>query len=250
MANAARPYAPDGSATTVSSPMSDRVRRSDLLDTYAHPYRRWVPVVLRGYGVHRLVAVAGLLVILGVVAQLGLDDGEGWLALGLQAAAVAAVYAGWAASKGALLVRARTKDWRSGGGELARVRARRPHAGEADPYVAHDEYAVAVSDDGRLVTFVFTPLSAHEEAAPETVLITGTLRYEAVEATVDRFDPVDAARAAEQLADAQHHAARLEAAAISRARAELEQDEEARELMAETLSTGAALRSATGQDAT
>jgi spore maturation protein CgeB len=100
---------------------------------------------------------------------------------------------------------------------------------------------------GRLVTFAFTPLAAYEAASKETVLITGIPRYAAIEHAVTRFDPVDAARAAEQLAEAQDHAARLEAAAIERAVEELANEDEARELVAETRSTGEALRDITGQ---
>ena len=56
-----------------------------------------------------------------------------------------------------------------------------------------------------------------------------------------------ARRAAEQLAAAQDDAARREVAAAERTRAELAAAAEARELMAETRSTGAALRGLTGQ---
>jgi hypothetical protein len=61
------------------------------------------------------------------------------------------------------------------------------------------------------------------------------------------FEPVDSARAGEQLVEAQERAARLESAAIVRAQEELEIDAQARELMTEARSTGAALRSITGQ---
>ena len=63
----------------------------------------------------------------------------------------------------------------------------------------------------------------------------------------DRFDPDDAAVAAEQLAAAQQHAADLEAAAIERGRAELVEREAALDLAVETQSTAAALRRITGQ---
>jgi hypothetical protein len=250
MANAVRPYAPDGSATTVSSPMSSVLRRSELLDTYTRPYGRWMPHMLRGYGVHRVAGAAALLAVLGVLAELVFERGETMLAFAVAAAAITVVYALWVSLNGVLLVRERTAEWRGAGGELARVRARRPHAGDTDPDAAHDEYAVAVDEGGRLVTFAFMPLAASEDAAPTSVLIPGVPRYEAREVATMPYDPIDAARAAEQLADAQEEAALLELEAISRARAQLEQDEEARELMAESLSTGAALRNATGQDAT
>ena len=228
--------------------MSSLVDRSELLATYARPYRRWMPVILRGYGVHRVTAVAVLFALVGAILELTTDQGDGILAFGLAAAALAVVYTIWVVANGALLVRKRTEEWRGAGGELSRVRARRPHAGDADPHVAHDEYAVAVSDDGRLVTFAFTPLAASEAAAQEAILITGTPRYEALEVAANHFDPVDAARAAEQLAEAQEHAARLEAAAITRAYEELDGNAAARELLNEARSTGAALRDITGHD--
>lgn len=229
--------------------MSDLMRRSDLLETYAHPYRRWIPVVLRAYGVHRVTALALLLVVVGAIVDAATDYGDDLLVVGTVALVVAAGFSLWAAVIGASLVRERTEQWRPGrrGGDLARARVRRPHAGDADPALAHDEYAVAVSDDGRLVTFAYSPLAAYEDAAPRTVLIRGIPRYEAIEHAVARYDPVDAARAAEQLADAQEHAARLEAAAIERARATLALDDQARELMLETRTTGEALRDITGQ---
>ena len=67
--------------------------------------------------------------------------------------------------EGVEVIRARTAEWRPGNGDLAKVRRNRPHAGEADLDVAHDEYAVAVSDDGRLVTLAYVPLMAGERPA-------------------------------------------------------------------------------------
>jgi hypothetical protein len=61
------------------------------------------------------------------------------------------------------------------------------------------------------------------------------------------FEPVDPVRAGEQLVEAREYAARLESAAIVRARDELAIEAQARELMNEARSTGAALRSITGQ---
>jgi hypothetical protein len=227
--------------------MSELVRRPELLATYAHPYRRWLPVFLRGYGVHRVVVLAVALAVAGGIVRATTDFGGGLLAVGIATLVVALVYAAWAAVNGARIVRERTGEWRGGGGELARARARRPHAVVADPAVAHDEYAVVVDDDGQLRTFAYTPLAAYEPAAADAVLIRGIPRYEAIEHTVDRYDPVDAARAAEQLAELQEHAARLEAAAIDRALADLARDDAGRELLAETRSTGEALRDITGQ---
>jgi hypothetical protein len=130
-----------------------------------------MPHVLRGYGVHRVAGAAALLAVLGVLAELVFERGETMLAFAVAAAAITVVYALWVSLNGVLLVRERTAEWRGAGGELARVRARRPHAGDTDPDAAHDEYAVAVDEGGRLVTFAFMPLAASEDAAPTSVLI-------------------------------------------------------------------------------
>ena len=84
-------------------------------------------------------------------------------------------------------------------------------------------------------------LLAGERPARSSVLIRAS-PYEAVEVRTDRFDPDDAAVAAEQLAAAQQHAAELEAAAIERGRAELVEREAAIDLAVETRSTAAASR--------
>jgi hypothetical protein len=56
-----------------------------------------------------------------------------------------------------------------------------------------------MADDGRLVTFAFTPLLADERPVRDATLIPGKPRYEAVEVRTEQFDDADAARAAEQL---------------------------------------------------
>ena len=145
------------------------------------------------------------------------------------------------------VIRKRTAEWRPGQGDLAKARRHRPHRVEADPDVAHDEYAVAVADDGRLVTFCFTPLMAGERPVRGAILITGTPRYEAVEVRTEHFDAEDSVRAAEQLAEAQEHAARLEAAAVERARTEIEELEALHEHAIEARTTADALRRITGQ---
>ena len=55
----------------------------------------------------------------------------------------------------------KTRGWKART-ELGDVRARRPHAPEHDPDVLHDEFAVAVDDDGYLHTWRFRPLDARE----------------------------------------------------------------------------------------
>jgi hypothetical protein len=225
------------------------VTRAELLDGYTRPYRRWLPVALKQHHVHRWLVADAVLAALWALGAL-----SGMIALEIVAGTltvlgvlVTAAIATRATTDGVEAIRKRTAEWRTGKGELARVRRGRPHAGEADAGVAHDEYAVAVSDDGRLVTYLYTPLMAGERPGPAAVLIPGKPRYEAVEVRADRFDPADAARAAEQLAAAQEHAADLEAAAIERARGELEERDAALDLAVETRSTAAALRRITGQ---
>ncbi len=48
------------------------ITREELLDSYAAPYRRWLPLALKRYGVHRYVAadvVLGACWILGAVTS-------------------------------------------------------------------------------------------------------------------------------------------------------------------------------------
>ena len=225
------------------------ITREELLDSYARPYRRWLPLVLKDHSVHILAGTTALLAAgwaageltgsLGVTVVLGPVSAVG--------AILTVITALYALAVGSILIRRRTAEWRPREGDLARARRRRPHAGEAAHDLAHDEYAVAVADDGRMVTFHYTPLMAGERPARDAILITGTPRYEAVEARTDRFDPDDAALAAEQLAQAQEHAAGLEAAAIVRARADVEEREAAHDQALEAHSTAEALRRITGQ---
>jgi hypothetical protein len=126
--------------------MSELIRRSEVLETYAHPYRRYVGQVVLGYGVPRVVAFAALFVLAGAIAELVTDRGDDILAFGIAAVALAAASAVWTSARAVQMVRERTAEWRGRGGDLAQARARRPHAGDAEPEAAHDEYAVAVSD--------------------------------------------------------------------------------------------------------
>jgi hypothetical protein len=225
------------------------ITRAELLDGYERPYRRWLPLALKQHHVHRWLAADAVLIALWWIGALA-DTTALTVVAGLftvLALLLTAAIATRAATDGVEAIRKRTAEWRTGQGELAKVRRSRPHAGEADTGVAHDEYAVAVSDDGRLVTYLYTPLMAGERPGPTAVLVPGKPRYEAVEVRADRFDPADAARAAEELAAAQEHAAGLEAAAIERARDELAERDAVLDLAVETRSTAAALRRITGQ---
>ena len=234
-----QPAAPDRAAIT----------RAELLDGYERPYRRHLPLALKQHHVHHWLAADAVLIALWAIGALT-DTAAMTIVAGLFAVLallLTAAIATRATTDGIEAIRKRTAEWRTGQGDLAKVRRGRPHAGEADTGVAHDEYAVAVSDDGRLVTHLYTPLMAGERPGPTAVLIPGKPRYEAVEVRADRFDPGDAARAAEQLAAAQEHAADLEAAAIERARDDLAERDAVLDLAVETRSTAAALRRITGQ---
>lgn len=76
----------------------------------------------------------------------------------------------------------------------------------------------------------------------------GSPKYAAAPAETVPYDPRDAARAAEQLFDAQTKAAERERDARREAEDAWAMREQARELSAESASTGAALRRLTGQD--
>jgi hypothetical protein len=131
--------------------------------------------------------------------------------------------------------------------ELRAVREARPHAGDADPDVVHDEYAVTAEDDGWLLTWRFRALSLGEHAGDDEVEVPGRPCYAAQAISERRFDAHDAARAAEQLVVAQEDAAAREAAAAAAAHGGILDAGERAELALEARSTAAALRRATGQ---
>ena len=127
------------------------------------------------------------------------------------------------------------------------VRARRPQAGAEDPELVHDEYAVAVGDDGRLVTWRFRPLPVREHPGRDEIEIPGRPRYAASPVDDVPFDGRDTVRASDQLVLAQDRAAEREADAVAIVRAALAAEAAHAELVAETLGTAAALRRTTGQ---
>ncbi len=213
--------------------------RQEVLASYARPYARGI---LAAYRTRYLPALVALIVALAAASAV-FDLFGGLAILTLEATIL---WAAWVTLAAIVGVRRETVEWRDDDHELGRVRSRRPHAGDADAELAHEEYAVSVDDDGRLLTWCFRPLAALDEPARDEALVCGTPRYAG--RLVDRrtFDP-DAALAAEQLADAQEDAAQRELEAIDALRAAIVDAERARELEAETRSTGAALRGATGQ---
>ena len=223
--------------------------RQELEEAYRHPYARWLPLAWAqdrvAVGLGAGVAVAGATALWELLADGGAPIEM--VTVSLLVAAVTLGRAAWITLLGSIVIRNRTASWRPDGSEIGSVRRRRPHAAEADPDVAHEEYAVAVDESGHLITWRFRPLRPEEDAGPDEILVAGRPRYAARQAQSDPFEPVDAAVAAEQLALAQQQAADLESAAADRARRAIEQAERQRELAAETTSTARALRGITGQ---
>jgi hypothetical protein len=213
---------------------------------YEHPYRYCLAAVWRGHAdVRRGTVLAIGLLVTGVIGRaagvelLGLVAGLGamltWIVPVLWLVAVA--------REGHAL----TRRW-AGRSELGKVRARRPQAGEHDPAVLHDEFAVSVKEDGHLVTWRFRPLRVYEtpDDARE-VEIPGRPRYAASPMADEPFEAADAVRATEQLVAAQERAAALEAEAAQAAREAHAGASQRAELAAEAASTAAALQRLTGQ---
>src|SRR4051794_8036523 len=115
--------------------MAEPATRAELEAGYAHPYRRWLPRLWALNRMGELLLAAIALWVLGAAWEPG-------LVLAAMATVLVAAWATWVTLGGVRIIRARTAEWRGPDrSELARVRERRPHAGEADPEVAHDEYA-------------------------------------------------------------------------------------------------------------
>src|SRR4051812_43178587 len=229
--------------------MDEPVRRDELLAGYQRPYVRWLPVAWRMNSVPQLAIAALMVDVAAVVAQLVLIDGvpDPLLVLAALVTLVAVVWSVWTTIVAVQVIRERTRRWKAGDTELERVRVRRTHAPEADQGVAHDEFAVAVEDEGDLVTWRFSPLAADERAPAGALLLPGVPNYAAREVARTPFDPEDAAHAAEQLAEAQYVAAEREGAAAEEVREALRDLERRRALAGEARSTAQALRRHTGQ---
>jgi hypothetical protein len=136
--------------------------------------------------------------------------------------------------------------WRQGS-VLRDVLAKRPHAGSEDPDLVHDLFAVTVEDDGWLYTWRYRPLRWDEEPGLEDVEVPGRPRYAAEVIDERRFDARDAARAAEQLVEAQEGAASRESLAAARVAHAAEQRSLNADEADEARSTAAALQRSTGQ---
>lgn len=220
-------------------------RRDELMAPYRHPVRhvgrevwglsrevRFVTAIGGGATVAGLVGVATgavlleLLAVVGVFALLCAASMWGWLT----AVEVLKLVRGW---------RQRS--------ELRDVLERRPHAGSADPDLVHDLFAVTVQDDGWLYTWRYRPLAWDQEPGLEQVEVPGRPRYEAEVILERRFDARDAARAAEQLVEAQEGAAQREALAAAQAAHAVEHAELDEHELEEARTTAAALQRSTGQ---
>lgn len=229
--------------------MDEPLLRADLLAGYERPYARWLPVAYRANNVPQAATASGVMVAASIVTAIALRSGAPGSLLVLTALVVAlsVIWTAWVTVVGAQVIRRRITDWTPVDSGLARVRARRAHAGAADREVVHDEFAVAVDDAGHLVTWRFRPLPANEIAPQSAIVLPGAPTYVASEAGRVPFDPTDAGLAAEQLSEAQERAATLEADAAADARAALGEAERRHELRRETESTAEALRRHTGQ---
>jgi hypothetical protein len=182
---------------------------------YRHPYRHWIPRAWE-------MTNARFSMILGTGAAGALTVAA--LATGLEGLALSGAIVetatlgtlGYLSARAALIVRRITRPRREPS-ELRRVREGRPHRGERDPDLAHDEYAVSVEEHGELYLWCFRPLhidSAHPEEGDDWIVVPGVPEYVAQVVDAWPYDPRDAGRAAEQLAEAQAEAAAYEAAAI------------------------------------
>jgi HAMP domain-containing protein len=184
---------------------ADGRTRAELLEGYAHPYRRRLPRAWRQQQVETTLIPAVAL----AAATLALKDSRGipgWsVALVLAFLAIALV---WALIVTLRTVRAVRRRMRTDENDaLDALRRARPHAANADDVVAHDEYAATV-DDGEVVIWCFMPLAANERAVEEETLIPGTPSYAAapVERTPD--GPGRLADAEETAADWEAQASR------------------------------------------
>jgi hypothetical protein len=212
---------------------------------YERPFRHVLAATWRRYPDLRLATVlTAVLWVGGTVGAYAARELFGFVA-GLGVVAVWVVALLWVA----MLMREGwrlTRSWHRRT-DLGVVRARRPQAGEEDPELAHDEFAVTVEEDGHLVVWRFRPLSVTEEPDDRELEIPGRPRYAASPVGHEQFDVQDAARAAEQLVAAQERAAARESAAAAAADHAADDAGRLADLEIETRSMAAALQRITGQ---
>ncbi|HEY6761276.1 MAG TPA: hypothetical protein VI318_17390 [Baekduia sp.] len=221
-------------------------RRDVLMGPYRHPLRHCAAAVWRSVRELRsMLVVAGLCAAVGVAA--GVAVGAIILALMVAVGVLIAIYVllawGWLTVRETWRL---VRSWRRRS-ELADVLARRPQAGTEDPELAHDLFAVTVEDDGRLLTWRFRPLTIGADPGADEIEVPGRPRHAARGIEDRAFAADDAARAAEQLIEAQERAAEREAAAAAEAHRAVEASRLSDDLLLETRSTAAALQHATGQ---
>lgn len=218
--------------------------RGELMHPYEHPYRHFVPMIWRDGRAKQLALLGGGSVAVGVVLSV-VGGSIGWLALAALPFSIAFALLLQITLEAALVVHRFSRAW-DDRSELGDVRESRPHAADARHDVVHDEHAVTVEETGHLYIWRYRPLRVMDDAGDDEVLVPGRPRY-AARVVEERPLDLDPAVAAEQLADAQAHAAALEAAAIERAQRRSVEHERRRELAAETSSTVEALKHLTGQ---
>lgn len=218
------------------------IRRDDLEEPYRHPYRFWLPQVWRrSYGTP--VTIAGVLCVIGGAILEQTSDVDGWLVLAVLLALLGAIAVLQFMAKGAWEIWRVTRGWGQGG-ELERVRRSRPQAGERDPDLVHDEFAVTVEDSGYLYVWRFRTLEVYDAYPEDEAAVPGRPRHTAKVVTEIALDPHDTAVAAAQLAEAQDMAAEYERRARDRVAQVASQD---REVEADRRAVAAALRHLTGQ---
>jgi hypothetical protein len=220
-------------------------QRAELMAPYRHPARHCAAVVWREtFAVRAGMAVGVLCTVAGAA---GVVAGEPLLELLAVVGLLTLISMGfsWAyVTAGATLPLLRAWRQRS---ELRDVLEKRPHAGSEDPDLVHDLFAVTVEDDGWLYTWRYRPLAWDEQPGLEQVEVPGRPRYAAEVILERRFDARDAARAAEQLVEAQESAAQREALAAAQAAHVAETAELNEHEAEEARGTAAALQRSTGQ---
>jgi hypothetical protein len=226
--------------------MADEVpQRAELMAPYRHPWRACGREVWRdNRGLRAGTVVGGASTAIGVAGlALGPQLWGVWAVLGVLILGYMAFLWAWVTAGATLpLLRA----WRQRS-VLRDVLEKRPHAGSEDPDLVHDLFAVTVEDDGWLYTWRYRPLAWDEQPGLERVEVPGRPRYEAEVILERRFDARDAARAAEQLVEAQEGAARREALAAAQAAHVVERAALSEHDAEEARTTAAALQRSTGQ---
>ena len=214
---------------------------------YRRPFRHVLAVTWRGSRQMRHASVLAVLSWLGVIAwrRRRLGRAARRVRHRRDLSSIAALQ--WLATIGHAR-RGCKRTWR-GRTELGTVRRGRPQAGGEDPDLVHDEFAVSVEDEGFLVTWRFRPLGVGDQLTEDEIEVPGRPRYGASPAEQRAFDAFDAARAAEQLVEAQARAAEREARAIQAADLATADAARRAEIAAEARSTAAALQRVTGQRA-